>query len=162
MEVTKDKIEKLIASGIQYLVPLFQRPYSWSDKEWKILWEDLWELHNDNNSKEHFFGSIVLIKLDPDLTEEPQDITQYQLIDGQQRLTTIFIILILLKDLLKPDSKLFATLQKLLVNSSLEDNDESFKANNHHLKLSPRVLCIGSQYLAYIAFCSDSGICIKI
>jgi uncharacterized protein with ParB-like and HNH nuclease domain len=84
----------------QYIVPLFQRPYSWGKREWKILWEDIEELYEEDDSKSHFFGSIVTSQTNT----VPEGITKYLLIDGQQRLTTIFILLCVLRDIAKEKS----------------------------------------------------------
>jgi uncharacterized protein with ParB-like and HNH nuclease domain len=45
----------------QFLVPLFQRTYSWDKKEWDSLWSDLEDLYDEQNLREHFIGSTVTI-----------------------------------------------------------------------------------------------------
>jgi uncharacterized protein with ParB-like and HNH nuclease domain len=81
-------------SRCQYIVPLFQRTYSWGKKEWQDLWDDILELHENDVAKNHFLGSIVTIPVG----SASQNVTKYVLIDGQQRLTTLFILLILIRD----------------------------------------------------------------
>jgi uncharacterized protein with ParB-like and HNH nuclease domain len=49
----------LIEGTKQYVVPLFQRSYSWDRKEWEVLWKDLIELYEMENPRTHFMGSIV-------------------------------------------------------------------------------------------------------
>jgi len=78
----------------QFIVPLFQRTYSWDKKEWQDLWDDILKLNENDTTKNHFLGSIVTIPVD----SVPQGIAKYVLIDGQQRLTTLFILLILIRD----------------------------------------------------------------
>ena len=81
-------------SSMQYVIPLFQRSYSWDKKEWGILWNDLCELARADNPRTHFIGSIVTMPT----VSVPEGVTKYLLIDGQQRLTTIFVLLSFLRD----------------------------------------------------------------
>lgn len=94
MEANETKLQILIEGTKQFVVPLFQRSYSWDKKEWNALWDDLVELSNMETPRTHFIGSIVSLPT----TSVPEGVSKYLLIDGQQRLTTIFIILVLLKD----------------------------------------------------------------
>jgi len=94
MKASETKFQQIIEGTKQYVVPLFQRPYSWDKKEWNVLWEDLlWLIENDE-PKNHFIGSIVTMPT----VSVPEGVTKYLLIDGQQRLTTIFILLTLLRN----------------------------------------------------------------
>ncbi len=96
MQANETKLIQLIEGTKQYLVPLFQRTYSWDKKEWGILWDDILELSHSQLStpKPHFFGSIVTAPV----TSVPEGVSKYLLIDGQQRLTTIFVLLTLLRN----------------------------------------------------------------
>ncbi len=96
METSVVNIQTLIGGLQQYIVPLFQRPYSWEKKHWDRLWDDLLEIATRDDYPTHFIGSIVTLQ-NP---TTPGRIPTYLLIDGQQRLTTLFILLILLRDLL--------------------------------------------------------------
>jgi uncharacterized protein with ParB-like and HNH nuclease domain len=87
-------------SNQQFIVPLFQRTYSWNKKEWQDLWDDLNELLDDEGKSRHFLGSIVTIPT----SAQPHKIKQYLLIDGQQRLTTLFILLALIRNKTKESS----------------------------------------------------------
>lgn len=94
MQAKETKLQDIIEGTKQYLIPLFQRTYSWTNKEWDILWKDLVELCESENPRTHFIGSIVNMPT----VSLPEGVAKFLLIDGQQRLTTIFIILILLRD----------------------------------------------------------------
>lgn len=94
MQASETKLQPIIEGTKQYVVPLFQRSYSWEKKEWDVLWNDLVELCEMDNPRTHFLGSMVTMPT----TSVPEGVTKYLLIDGQQRLTTIFIILALLRD----------------------------------------------------------------
>ena len=97
MQASETKLQQIIEGEKQYVVPLFQRAYSWSDKEWKTLWEDLADLYEQESPRPHFFGSIVTIPA----TSVPEGVAKFLLIDGQQRLTTIFILMAVLRDQIK-------------------------------------------------------------
>ncbi|MEB2309674.1 MAG: DUF262 domain-containing protein [Candidatus Brocadiaceae bacterium] len=92
MQAKETKLQDIIEGTKQYVIPLFQRTYSWTEKEWKILWEDLVELCE--NPRSHFIGSIVNM---PTISV-PEGVAKFLLIDGQQRLTTIFVLLTLLRN----------------------------------------------------------------
>jgi uncharacterized protein with ParB-like and HNH nuclease domain len=94
MNANEAKLQPILEGTKQYVVPLFQRPYSWDKDQWGRLWDDLKELCEEPNPRTHFMGSIVTMPT----TSVPEGVTKYLLIDGQQRLTTIFIILSLLRD----------------------------------------------------------------
>lgn len=94
IQANETKLQHIIEGTKQYIVPLFQRGYSWDKNQWKILWDDLMELYKNESQRGHFIGSIVSMPT----TSVPEGVTKYLLIDGQQRLTTIFIILVLLRN----------------------------------------------------------------
>lgn len=94
MQAKETKFQDIIEGTKQYIIPLFQRTYSWDKKEWEILWKDLKELCEAEKPRTHFIGSIVNM---PTISV-PEGVAKYLLIDGQQRLTTIFIILALLRN----------------------------------------------------------------
>lgn len=102
MQAGETKLQPLIEGTKQFVVPLFQRPYSWDNKEWRALWSDLIELCEADNARPHFFGSIVTM---PTVTV-PEGVAKFLLIDGQQRLTTSFILLSLIRDIAKSTGKI--------------------------------------------------------
>ena len=120
MQATKTEIQDIIEGTKQYVVPLFQRRYIWEQKHWQMLWDDLWGLYETESSRPHFMGSMVTI---PE-TLSPQGVTKFLLIDGQQRLTTIFILFCALRDYAKTlnDSLLAEEIEyKMLVNKFEKD-----------------------------------------
>lgn len=86
--------QKLFSGELQLVVPLFQRAYSWQLKQWKTLWADLKQLPDLDAGRQHFIGSVVM---HPTNTV-PTGVSKYAVIDGQQRLTTLFILLLALRD----------------------------------------------------------------
>ena len=122
MQAKETKIQDIIEGTKQYVIPLFQRTYSWTSKEWDILWKDLIELCEMENPRTHFIGSIVNMPT----VSVPEGVAKYLLIDGQQRLTTIFILLTLLRNKSKENQNIrFADEinNTLLVNQYKDGND---------------------------------------
>ena len=100
MEADSCKIFKVFSGGgdIHYVLPHFQRQYSWTMDNWQTLLEDtfaLYEIYNPDREPEHFLGSLVVIS---DGTRSAT-IPAFNLVDGQQRLTTISLLLCALRDL---------------------------------------------------------------
>lgn len=128
MQAKETKLQDIIEGTKQYLIPLFQRTYSWTSKEWDVLWKDLVELCEMENPRTHFIGSIVNMPT----VSVPEGVAKYLLIDGQQRLTTIFIILILLRNKARENNNLrFAD----EINNTLLVNQ--YKDGPDHYKLMP-------------------------
>jgi len=122
MQAKETKLQDIIEGTKQYVIPLFQRTYSWTNKEWEILWKDLLELCEAENPRTHFIGSIVNMPT----VSVPEGVAKFLLIDGQQRLTTIFILLTLLRNKAREAQKQdFAEEinNTLLVNPYKKDND---------------------------------------
>lgn len=82
---------KLIGNGLTYRIPRFQRDYSWTDDEWEDLWADLMGTLQPEGESAHYMGYLVL---------QSSDDKTFEVIDGQQRLTTVsIIVLAVLKNL---------------------------------------------------------------
>lgn len=92
IEVKSETIRKLFQEASyehNFLIPEYQRPYSWEEEQAEKLFSDLWEfykyiLEDPNSKEEYFLGSIVFF--------ENED-GKWEIIDGQQRITTIFLLL---------------------------------------------------------------------
>ena len=129
MKASETKLQALIEGTKQYVVPLFQRAYSWDKKEWEMLWNDLIELcETDSSPRTHFIGSVVTMPT----SSVPEGVAKYLLIDGQQRLTTIFVLLALLRDTAKKNHQ-----EELAeeINDTLLIN--RYKKGSDHYKLQP-------------------------
>lgn len=74
-----------MGNGLIYSVPRFQRDYSWTASEWDDLWRDIEGLFEDDGENEHYMGYLVL---------QSRDSKNFDVIDGQQRLTTLSIIVL--------------------------------------------------------------------
>ena len=83
-------LSKIFSADFEYHIPKYQRPYSWTEDEAAILFDDLYDFYELDNDDNYFLGSIVLIKSD----NKPYS----EVIDGQQRLTTLSIFLAVMAD----------------------------------------------------------------
>lgn len=86
------KIENIFQRAAVYTVPRYQRDYVWKEVNWKELWIDLqFTLQNDNKIPwSHFLGTIVLNQAE----DKDNGLDKYEIIDGQQRMMTIYLLLI--------------------------------------------------------------------
>jgi alkylated DNA nucleotide flippase Atl1 len=91
-------LQELLEGSKQYQVPLYQRTYSWSNAQLARLWDDIVKLAEDRVSAPevtHFIGSLVLA---PSPSNGPAGVQEFLVVDGQQRLTTLSILLCAIRD----------------------------------------------------------------
>ncbi|MBM0236528.1 DUF262 domain-containing protein [Micromonospora sp. ATA32] len=91
-------LQELLEGSKQYQVPLYQRTYSWTKPQLERLWNDIVKLAEDradDPKATHFIGSLVLA---PSPTNGPAGVADYLVVDGQQRLTTLTILLCAIRD----------------------------------------------------------------
>ncbi|WP_424777609.1 DUF262 domain-containing protein [Porphyromonas endodontalis] len=91
IQVNRQNVVELLKTGVEhpFIIPEYQRPYAWSIDEVKTLFDDLWEFTistggSSNASKSYFLGTIVSF-----INEDGEQ----EIIDGQQRITTLFLFL---------------------------------------------------------------------
>ena len=89
----------VLKSNAEYIIPFFQRPYVWGKEEWEDLLATL-------SSKEgsHFIGSVIA-KHSSSEQKQPGDYDKYEIVDGQQRFTTISLLLRVIYDLTDEDTR---------------------------------------------------------
>lgn len=112
----------------EYQIPMFQRDYSWEQEQCETLWDDLIDFHNENDKKDKYFlGNIVVHPIDEN--------EKFSVIDGQQRLTTLLLLIRALFDnagtvkaleeCLKTKDKLSSELtNNIRLNSDVIENDK--------------------------------------
>lgn len=91
---------QLLQGAKQFIIPIFQRTYSWERYHCEQLWKDILRVGGNPDLDSHFIGSVVYI---PE-QETSAAISRWLVIDGQQRITTIMLLLISLMRQLKADS----------------------------------------------------------
>jgi len=94
MKAEDVRLTELLEGPKQFIVPVFQRDYSWGTKHCLQLWKDIVRVGSNENAKAHFVGSVVYIAAE----ETSAKITRWLLIDGQQRLTTLTLLLTALRN----------------------------------------------------------------
>lgn len=82
---TNSTFRQLLGNGLSYHVPPFQRDYSWTEDEWDDLWQDIQGLFEADGEPAHYMGYLVL---------QSANSKRFDIIDGQQRLTTISVMIL--------------------------------------------------------------------
>ena len=123
---------QLMGNGLRYEIPKFQRDYSWEAEHWDDLWQDIRALLA-NEDNEHYMGYLVL---------QTSNNKEFQIIDGQQRLTTMSLLILstlkCLKELVDSGIEAENNLKRKdsLLNSYIEYVDPVTLISNNKLKLN--------------------------
>ncbi|WRG50570.1 DUF262 and DUF1524 domain-containing protein [Helicobacter pylori] len=109
----------------QFVIPIYQRVYSWKKEQCKQLWDDIIKIGGNDKMNGHFIGSILYV-LDDNTHSSP-----LLIIDGQQRLTTITLLFIALRNHSSDEVKILEKfshkeIESYLINSN-KDGDKKFK-----------------------------------
>lgn len=106
----------------QFVIPIYQRVYSWEKEQCKQLWDDIIKTGGNDQMNGHFIGSIVFVHDGTYSTNH----NELLIIDGQQRLTTITLLFIALRDHLNDEVKRKEIEDHYLINSD-KDGDKKFR-----------------------------------
>lgn len=129
MKATEAKLLPFLKSSPQFIIPIYQRVYSWTDEECKQLWDDIVRTGKNDDVNAHFIGSVVYIE------ESMYQVTNQSpllVIDGQQRLTTVTLIIEALARHLGNDEPIDGFSARKLRNYHLLNPEES---GERHYKL---------------------------
>src|SRR5947209_9158484 len=99
MKAVEANLLEFLQSPQQFIIPIYQRTYSWKDTQCQQLWNDIRNAAAKTEITAHFMGSVVYIKRSQYQVSEK--IPQLLVIDGQQRLTTITLLLTALREQIK-------------------------------------------------------------
>ena len=97
IEADKQILQKIFSQDFWFVIPEYQRPYVWQKDNIEELREDLYYAFEHKEDNEYFLGSLVL------KNTNNQNFTEYEVLDGQQRLTTFFMMIAVLRDLLEDE-----------------------------------------------------------
>ncbi|WQT11439.1 DUF262 and DUF1524 domain-containing protein [Helicobacter pylori] len=103
----------------QFVIPIYQRLYSWKKEQCEQLWDDIIKIGGNDKANGHFIGSILYARVD-DTHSSP-----LLIIDGQQRLTTITLLFIALRNRSSDEDKR-KKIESYLINSD-KDGDKKFR-----------------------------------
>ena len=126
MDAQKGNIYGILNGNKQFLIPVYQRFYSWDIEQCRRLWDDIVEMQKKGKVS-HFVGTIV------NIAEQamPTGVQKFMIIDGQQRITTLTLLLLALRDYAakNPDDKTINALRidNMLLKNDYEDGDERYK-----------------------------------
>ncbi len=90
MKAKEIKLLNFLRQSPQFMIPVYQRTYSWTERECRQLWDDILRTGKDNQVAAHFVGSVVYIE---ESVYQVASQPPLLVIDGQQRLTTTMLIL---------------------------------------------------------------------
>lgn len=96
MNIVGGEVSTFLEGKVQYQIPIYQRKYSWRKEECERLLDDIIAVAEDEKRKKHFIGSIIYMSIEENQNESA--LKRYYVIDGQQRLTTLSILLVALGD----------------------------------------------------------------
>lgn len=106
----------------QFRIPIFQRRYSWEEQHCEQLWRDVLRIGKNDEIPSHFLGSIVYIE--PGGSQNVSAVSELLVIDGQQRLTTLSLLLLALKRTIEKSSAQIGITSKQISNYYLFNADE--------------------------------------
>ena len=119
--------QQLLDGKLQYRVPIFQRTYTWEENQWDKLWDDILEVYAMSSPRRHFIGSIVT----QSIPDAPENAAKFMLIDGQQRMTTLLLLLAIIRFHAEQTGEQPSLAQEIedtsLKNLHVRDSEEEFK-----------------------------------
>ena len=117
MEALKGNIFLILNGYKQFLIPVYQRYYSWNIEHCERLWEDI-VIMQKAGKEGHFVGSIV------NITENamPMGVQKFMIIDGQQRMTTLTLLVLALRDYISETKKPEESNDETVINETVIEN----------------------------------------
>lgn len=114
----------------KYKIPQYQRPYKWEDEQVEKLWEDIYEAF-ENGEENYFLGSIITAK-----PRDNEKSSYVDVVDGQQRLTTLTILLCVIRDMfpnLNEDAEDESAVKSVMIQHSIAEfgQYQRLKLNTH-------------------------------
>jgi uncharacterized protein with ParB-like and HNH nuclease domain len=141
MQANPRTLDDLFNSQLRYVVPMFQRLYVWQEHpQWQTLWEDITEKAELQllwkKSNPHYLGALIIEGVKP---SSPREVKRFLVIDGQQRLTTLQLLLCAYRDFSRSKDwkTLDRTTTRYLENA---DSDVMEKPEEELFKLWPTTL----------------------
>ena len=95
MRTEQTTLTDLFKTSIQFKIPIYQRTYDWTRQNARQLYDDIVRVGSAQQERYHFLGAITCVTLPKPIRD---NVTPYQLIDGQQRITSLLLLLRALRD----------------------------------------------------------------
>jgi uncharacterized protein with ParB-like and HNH nuclease domain/predicted transport protein len=122
MEAKQAQLLDLLDGRKQFTIPIYQRTYSWQQKQCEQLFDDIIRIGRKESELYHFIGSIVYFKPD---TSPITSVPELLVIDGQQRLTTVSLLLLALTHFMQHNE------QSQIIDETWEAIQETYLINKH-------------------------------
>lgn len=127
MKANENPLLSLLDGKKQFVVPIYQRTYTWKLKQCKQLLSDIIRVGASSSEESHFIGSIVYFT--PEVSTQTS-VPELLVIDGQQRLTTVSLLLLALTEYMKEDE------QGSIADETWEEIRETYLVNKHRKDIS--------------------------
>jgi uncharacterized protein with ParB-like and HNH nuclease domain len=129
MKATEAKLLEFLRKSPQFVIPIYQRTYSWTESECRQLWDDIVRCGKDDRIVVHFIGSIVYIESGLSQVSHQAPLL---VIDGQQRLTTVSLLLAALAEAIGEEEPFEGFTARKIRNYFLLNTEET---GDRHYKL---------------------------
>ncbi|MEX1028039.1 MAG: DUF262 domain-containing protein, partial [Candidatus Paceibacterota bacterium] len=130
MKAVHNPYAKIIGATAQFMIPVFQRDYSWTEAECDQLWQDVLRIADEPSDRGHFMGSLVYIATEVNTAT----FTRWMLIDGQQRLTTLTLLAAAMRDYIQEngwegadDGPTAEKIEAYFLKNTLEKGEQQYK-----------------------------------
>ena len=131
MKASETPLITFLQGPKQYLIPIYQRTYNWSEKQCEQLWDDIVQVSQNDKIPSHFLGSVVYIQRG---IYQASAVNSLMVIDGQQRLTTMTLLLAAIrKKLEESDAK---NINRTKINNYFLFNNDEEGDNRQKLVLT--------------------------
>lgn len=121
MKATETKLLDFLRKSAQFIIPIYQRTYSWTEKQCEQLWSDIVRAGSNPSVTGHFVGSVVYVEKG---LYSHSSIPQLLVIDGQQRMTTVSLLITALGEAIEAHGGIEVTSQKKMSNYFLLNSEE--------------------------------------
>ncbi|NBD25638.1 GmrSD restriction endonuclease domain-containing protein [Paenibacillus glycinis] len=121
MKASETNFLKFMQGNKQFVIPIYQRKYSWTIQQCRQIWNDILRVAEDDQLKGHFVGSIVYIEKG---LYQISSVPQLLVIDGQQRMTTLTLFLLALGKAIDDSGQTFEITKKKIMNYYLTNSEE--------------------------------------
>lgn len=140
MKANSTSLLDFLSKSMKLRVPRYQRPYSWDEEQCEQLWNDIMRVGGASEEIDHFTGCIVLM---PTGAAQPTAFEEFLIIDGQQRLTTVTLLLIALERL--GDKKIEGLNPRRYIQNQGREGSQEYKLElSNEDKYTPRNLLNGA------------------
>lgn len=114
---------KLMKGEFVFSIPIYQRKYSWKEQECRALVDSIVKIANDSYREWHFLGSIIYLSKEEEMNAGANE---FQIIDGQQRLTSMSLLLLAILDMPDISEEIKTEINKCLTNTDYHYSDYEY------------------------------------